>query len=426
MQSTAQLPVYSDLETPLSITASKYNPFVIIACLFLSVFLLSAAPKPDSTDKGYVPLLMVIEYFDYDYRFAAATGTLTIYHGNGSMTYVIGSREVYAGDEVLFLQKQLELREGVIYAHPETVDMFVFQATGRHQMWSFDGQAFSMKAAGSRNVDRKPGSASAGATTAARRQRESRGSKSSNEIGDINTIIIDAGHGGKDPGGIGHNQLYEKDIVLDVAKELRKDLHRRFRRKEILLTRSDDTFISLEDRGEMANSIDPGKNPIFISIHANVSFSSKTKGYETFYLSLEAMGDDAREVAARENSVLDFEIENSDDYVSEIINRLVDIEYRRESMRMAEYIQEGIERYVDSGSENRGVKSAFFYVLKESKMPAVLVEIGFLTNEAEAELLQKDEYQKRIVSGVADGIEEFITAFEETEGFTRQYELARE
>ena len=176
----------------------------------------------------------------------------------------------------------------------------------------------------------------------------------------------------------------------------------------------------------MANSIDPGKNPIFISIHANVSFSSKTRGYETFYLSLEAVGDDAREVAARENSVLDFEIENSDDYVSEIINRLVDIEYRRESMRMAEYIQDGIERYVETGSKNRGVKSAFFYVLKESKMPAVLVEVGFLTNEVEAELLQKNDYQTRIVRGVADGIEKFVAAFEETEGFTRQYELARE
>ena len=410
----------------MSITASRYNLFVIFACLFISVFLLSAAPKPDSTDKEYVPFLTVIGYFDYDYRFTAATGTLTVDHVNGSMTYILGSREVYAGDEVLFLQKQLELRGGVIYAHPGTVDMFVFQATGRHRMWSFDGQAFTMQAAGSRNMERNPGSPSTGATTAARKQRESGASPSSNEIGDINTIIIDAGHGGRDPGGIGHSQLYEKDIVLDVAKELKKDLNRRFRRKEILLTRSDDTFISLEDRGEMANSIDPGNNPIFISIHANVSFSSKSRGYETYYLSLEAVGDDAREVAERENSVLDFEIENSDDYVSQIINRLVDIEYRRESMRMAEYIQEGIERHVETGSKNRGVKSAFFYVLKESKMPAVLVEIGFLTNEAEAELLQKDDYQKRIVRGVADGIEAFITAFEETEGFTRQYELARE
>jgi N-acetylmuramoyl-L-alanine amidase len=176
----------------------------------------------------------------------------------------------------------------------------------------------------------------------------------------------------------------------------------------------------------MANSIDPGQNPIFISIHANVSFSSKARGFETYYLSLEAVGDDAREVAMRENSVLDFEIEDTDDYIGQIINRLVDIEYRRESMLLAEKIQEGIEGYVDSGSINRGVKSAFFYVLKESKMPAVLVEIGFLTNEEEAALLQQSEYQKRIVRGVADGIEAFVTVFDETEGFTKNFELAKE
>jgi N-acetylmuramoyl-L-alanine amidase len=388
--------------------------------------MLAAAPKDSSTDGEYIPLLTVIDYFDYDYSFSAATGTLSVSYENSTMVYVLGSREVYAGEKVLFLESRLELRQGVIYAHPETVDSFIRHVTGRPQPWSFEGQSFSLHTTRSRNVSRESGTEYAEGSAAARNQHGGRESLSSDKIGEINAIIIDAGHGGKDPGGIGHNQLYEKDIVLDVAKELKKDLHRRFRRKDILLTRNDDTFHSLEERGTKANNIDPGQNPIFISIHANVSFSSKAKGYETFYLSIEAVGDEAREVAQRENSVLDFENEHTGDYVGEIINRLVDIEYRRESMLMAEYIQEGIERYVETGSKNRGVKSAFFYVLKESKMPAVLVEIGFLTNEEEAALLNQSDYRKRIVRGVADGIEDFITAFEKTEGFTQQYELVKE
>ena len=421
------MPGFLGLETLLSITAARYSIFVIIVCLSISIFLSAAAPKLESTGAEYIPLLKVVEYFDYDYRFSATTGTLTVEHENSTMVYILGSREVYAGEKVLFLQRLLELRGGVIYAHSETVDMFVRHVTGRPYAWSYDGRLFSIQVPRSReDLHREAGTPVAGASNAARKEREGRGGQSAGEIGEIGAIIIDAGHGGKDPGGIGHSHLYEKNIVLDVAKELKKDLHRRFRRKDILLTRSDDTFISLEERGSMANSIDPGMNPIFISIHANVSFSSKTRGYETFYLSLEAVGDEAREVAMRENSVLDFEIEDAGDYIGEIINRLVDIEYRRESMLLAEYIQEGVEQYVDSGSKNRGVKSAFFYVLKESKMPAVLVEIGFLTNEEEAMLLQQSDYRKRIVRGVADGVEEFITAFDETEGFTKNYEMVKE
>jgi N-acetylmuramoyl-L-alanine amidase len=425
MQSTVQLPGFSGLEIPLSTTAAKYRRALRFAGLFLCICFLSAAPKPESRNAAYVPFLEVIDYFDFSYRFSAATGVLTVEQDSATVAYVLGSREVYSGDSVLLLQNRLELREGTIYAHPQTVDLFVRQVTGRPQTWSYVGGLFSVQDR-SRNFSQSHGSAGAESASTTRNQRVERGGRDQDEIGEITAIIIDAGHGGKDPGGIGHDQLYEKDIVLEVAKELKKDLHRRFRRKNILLTRSDDTFVSLEERGNMANGIDPGQNPIFISIHANVSFSSNTRGYETYYLSLEEIGENAREVANRENSVLDFEIEESGDYVAEIINRLVDIEYRRESMLMAEYIQEGIEQYVETESRNRGVKSAFFYVLKESKMPAVLVEIGFLTNEEEAELLQSSEYRRDIVRGVADGIEAFVNTFDQTRGFTKQYELTRE
>jgi N-acetylmuramoyl-L-alanine amidase len=414
--------VSSGLETPLSITASKYSALPIIICLSLSIFLSAAAPKDESTGAETIPFLKVIEYFDYDYRFSSTTGMLTVEHADSRIVYILGSREVYAGEKVLFLEKELELKGGVIHAYSGAVDMFVYYVMGRPYAWEYDGELFAVQQPRSReNMHREMGASRAKGSAAVYAERTGRDELSSIEIGEIDAIVIDAGHGGKDPGGIGLDQLYEKDIVLDVALELKKDLRRRFRGKEILLTRRDDIFLSLEDRGSVANGIDPVKNPIFISIHANVSFSTNSRGYETYFLSLDAVGDDARDVASRENSVLHFEIEDSNDYIEEIINRLVDIEYRRESMLLAEYIQSGLEHRVDSKSKNRGVKGAFFYVLKESKMPAVLVEIGFVTNEEEAVLLQQSDYQKRIARGISDGVEEFITAFTKTEGFTRNY-----
>ena len=406
----------------MSITASKYSILPIIICLSLSIFLSAAAPKDESTDPETIPFLKVIEYFDCDYRFSSATGILTVEHAGSRIVYILGSREVYAGEKVLFLKEQLELRDGVIHASPGAVDMFVYHVAGRPYAWVYDGELFAIQQPRSReNMHRKMGASGATASAARYPEHTGRDDRSSIEIGEIDAIVIDAGHGGKDPGGIGSDELHEKDMVLDVALELKKDLRRRFRGKEILLTRRDDAFLSLEDRGRMANGIDPVKNPIFISIHANVSFSTNSRGYETYFLSLDAVGDDARDVASRENSVLNFEIEDSNDYIGEIINRLVDIEYRRESMLLAEYIQSGLEHRVGSESKARGVKGAFFYVLKESKMPAVLVEIGFVTNEEEAVLLQQSDYQKRIARGISDGVEEFIKAFNKTEGFTRNY-----
>jgi N-acetylmuramoyl-L-alanine amidase len=389
------------------------------------MFLSAAAPKHELTGTRTIPFLKVIEYFDYHYQFSSATGTLTVKRGDNRFVYILGSREVYAGEKVLFLQEGLELRGGVIHAPPQVVDMFVYHVTGRHYAWEYDGELFAVQQPRSREqMHREMNASGVKGAASLYPKNTGRDRVSSIEIGEIGAIVIDAGHGGKDPGGIGPDQMHEKDIVLEVALELKKDLRRRFRGKEILLTRRDDIFLSLEDRGSMANGIDPVKNPIFISIHANVSFSTNSRGYETYFLSLDAVGDNARDVASRENSVLHFEVEDSNDYIGEIINRLVDIEYRRESMLLAEYIQNGLEHHVDSESNNRGVKGAFFYVLKESKMPAVLVEIGFLTNKEEAALLTQSDYQKRIARGISDGVEEFITAFSKTDGFTQNYEWA--
>jgi N-acetylmuramoyl-L-alanine amidase len=378
----------------------------------IPILLSSSAPKEVQNQAQTVPLMQVIEFLDLDYQFSSTTGAMRLERGDMAVTFVLSSSEVFTHNRVYHLQGGVETGGGIIMLSGEAVDLLIHQLFDRSMSWRYEGGVFSIsKGRTGRTAGGTPGSVPSPLT--ARRINDPAG-----EIGGIGAIVIDAGHGGKDPGGMGDQLIREKDVVLAVARELQEELERRFRDKEIVLTRDKDTFVSLEERGAFANRIDSGKNPLFISIHANVSFSQNVNGYETYFLSLDAFGEKARDVASRENSVLDFETDDTGDYVEEIINRIVDIEYRRESRLLAQYIQNGLQHRVSSESVNRGVKSAFFYVLKESKMPAVLVEIGFVTNGREAQKLQQPEYQRRIARGISDGVEEFIAVFEKSEGFT--------
>lgn len=402
---------------PLNITALKYN---IVFCT-IAVFVLIGAAPPAEENEGEsgrgqpVPISAVIDYFQFEYRYSSTTGTMELYNDQKSVTIIPGSNEVFIDQRTAYLGQRVFIRDDGIMVPPECVDLITWELLKKKVPWRYNGETFTVGR-------EEAGEDSGGGEGAARRRQPRRASRSAKvqrptEF-EVKTIILDPGHGGKDPGGIGYNDIREKDIVLSITKDLARELQSRFRDKEIILTRQDDTFISLEERGNIANRVDPANNPVFISVHANVSFSSKTYGYESFFLSLDPFGENARDVASMENSVLDYEIENYNDYLKEILNRIVDIEFRRESRQLAKSIQNRIEGTVSDGSRNRGVKSAFFYVLKSAKMPAVLVETGFVTNKNEALSLLQPEYQHKIVEGIADGIEDFVTAFSETEGFT--------
>ncbi len=383
------------------------NSFLFLFLCAVVFLFCSGAPSVEERPE-YVPLTEVIEWFDFDYRFFSTTGALEIGKGDNKLTFLIETNEVHCADgRIIYLKERMILQGGQLLISADGVDLVIKHLLKRNFPWEYVDNTF-IAYDGSREVKVS--------------RPEQRGREPYVKRGygyDIRTIIIDPGHGGKDPGGVGYNNIKEKDIVLDVGKELKRELKRRFRNREILITREEDTFVSLEDRGKIANSTAPRKNPIYISIHANISFTSNTQGYESYFLSLEPFNEDARDVASMENSVLEFEIENYNDYLREIINRIVDIEYRRESMHLAELIQKNMEMALGKESVNRGVKSAFFYVLKGVKMPSVLVEIGFVSNGEEALKMQKSEYKKRIAKGIADGIDEFITIFNKTDGFTK-------
>ena len=213
----------------------------------------------------------------------------------------------------------------------------------------------------------------------------------------IGRIVIDAGHGGKDP-GTHAGSLREKDIALDIAKRLRDDLERRG--FEVIMTRDKDIFIPLEQRAFIANS---RKADMFVSIHVNAARNRRARGLETFYLNL-ATSDDAAEVAARENASTG-KVRFSD--VPKLLKQIMNHTFVEESRELATTTQAAIAQSILGGVKhplNRGVKTAGFHVLLGAQMPAVLVEVGFVSNREEARQLRSSSHRTKLASAVADGI----------------------
>jgi N-acetylmuramoyl-L-alanine amidase len=378
----------------------------ILSTVLIASLLLFFAGMPTQEDRpDLVPLADVVEQLELDYEFNTSTGILKVEKNGAALLFQLDTTEVNIPDgTVVFMKEKMQVSDALLLIPAGGIDLVIRHIVKKPLKWGYEGGSF-FTYQGQRPVTERP-------------QGERTPDRGPSGYA-VKTIIIDPGHGGQDPGGIGHNNIKEKDIVLKVGLELQRRLKKRLRGIDIIVTREDDTFISLEDRSRIANSTDPAKNPIYVSIHANVSFSESTQGFESYFLTIEPVDEEAREVASMENSVLGFEIEDYNEYLKQIINRIVDIEYRRESMKLAQYIQSGIEGSVGNETTSRGVKSAFFYVLKAVKMPSVLIEIGFVTNSREAQNLLKPEYGSNIAKGIAQGIVEFTEVFSESEGFTR-------
>lgn len=221
----------------------------------------------------------------------------------------------------------------------------------------------------------------------------------------LRTIILDPGHGGHDPGAISRAGLREKSVVLDVALRLKELLQRDGFR--VVMTREKDRFISLSGRSEIANR--EGAD-LFISVHANASRRRSISGYEVYYLS-EATDDHARSLEAAENISLPEEVGKVAPRTAAIVWDLLYSEYREESRELAASVCQGLKnRRIPF--QNRGVKTARFAVLKGARMPAVLVEIGFISHSQEEARLREAPYRQAIAEGVRNGIASFARSHE--------------
>ena len=218
----------------------------------------------------------------------------------------------------------------------------------------------------------------------------------------IKTIVIDPGHGGKDPGAM-YNKLREKDIVLEISKYL-YDYLKADKDLNIHLTRSTDIFIPLEERTAIANKL---KADIFVSIHANAAKNTKASGIETFVFNV-TNDRAALEVAASENQATTKSISD----LQGILKDILKYSKLEESVSLAGSVQSRLVKSVSaSKKQNLGVKQAPFYVLVGARMPAILVETGFISNDEDAENLRSSAYRKKVALGIYHGIKEYISKY---------------
>ncbi|MBL0058871.1 MAG: N-acetylmuramoyl-L-alanine amidase [Elusimicrobia bacterium] len=216
----------------------------------------------------------------------------------------------------------------------------------------------------------------------------------------IRTIVIDPGHGGKDVGAVGPNGTLEKDVNLQIGLALAKLLNKEGRFK-VILTRANDSFVTLQDRSSMANK---AKADLFISLHCNAGLKRESGGFEVYFLSEKATNDEAAAVARRENAVVELEgvAGKAREELEGLLWSLARNEHMNDSSAIAVHIDRQITKRLSIG--NRGVKQAGFYVLRGTSMPAILVESAFITHPKEEGLLRSSRFHVKLVDALYAGL----------------------
>lgn len=231
----------------------------------------------------------------------------------------------------------------------------------------------------------------------------------------IGAILIDPGHGGKDPGASGTFKVngktikvQEKDVVLSIGKMLYSRLKAAYPEKQIIMTRYGDTFPQLSERTDIANNVKLGANEaiLYVSIHANASLNKASSGYEVWYLS-----------PGYRRTVLDKSATGGDNSLFPILNSMMEEEYTTESILIAKFIMDGLGAQIGNLSKARGIKAEEWFVVRNANMPSILIEVGFVTNEKEALNLNTESYLQKIALGIYNGISAFVTHFERSRGF---------
>lgn len=227
----------------------------------------------------------------------------------------------------------------------------------------------------------------------------------------FDVVVLDAGHGGDDEGAIGPTGLREKSLVLDVTRRVARRLVEAG--IHVVLTRRDDRFLSLEERTNVAND---ARADLFLSIHANASTSRSPRGIEAYFASLEASDEASRRVAERENEALGATAPAADasDPVAAILGDLIENEHLQDSSEVAKLVE--AELSAAAGERSRGVKQAPFVVLLGVRMPATLVEIGFLTHPGEEGELRRSVRKDAIADALARAIVDFGRRYDARRG----------
>ncbi|MFN4217094.1 MAG: N-acetylmuramoyl-L-alanine amidase [Brevinematales bacterium] len=227
----------------------------------------------------------------------------------------------------------------------------------------------------------------------------------------IKTVILDPGHGGKDPGGIGKGGIKEKEIVLQVARNLKEELEKMGYR--VLLTRSLDRYVSLSERVELAyDRWNGGEGSLFVSIHGNISLNPRVRGIEVYYLSDRASDAGASAVEIAENAGFSMDdVKHTEGFYS-VLNVLM----REGVSKVSKALALDVKTALGSQFSRVSVKSANFYVLRFSPLPAILWEIGYLSHSEEVNQLASQDYQRQLTKLMASGLDKFIRRYNARRG----------
>ncbi|MBK7860137.1 MAG: N-acetylmuramoyl-L-alanine amidase [Archangiaceae bacterium] len=219
-------------------------------------------------------------------------------------------------------------------------------------------------------------------------------------------VIVDPGHGGAQTGAVSPTGAWEKDAALEISKLLKAELEAQLGAR-VKLTRDRDAMVTLHNRVDWANAQKPD---LFISVHLNSMPTQKqrqgTEGIETYFLSAEASGDQAKKVAARENAEFHDKRPKSGDTLAFILADLQRSEAHADSSRLAYAVHE--ELIAATGAQDRGVQQAPFYVLMGLQAPAILVEVGFISHPDEGARLAETGYQQKAAEAIARGVSAFL------------------
>ena len=315
--------------------------------------------------RAYLPLDFVCSAGEWDYHYDFLTHKLTLKRGSREISFIIGENFFLKDGEIYFFDHLSCFYKGGIFISLLFYEQELRKTTLLPQIYT------------------------------------------------LKTVVLDPGHGGKDPGAIGRRGVQEKEVNLSIALYLKRILEANG--LKVVLTRDKDEFVSLKKRAEIANR---NKDAIFVSIHANSTYKKKgtANGFEVYYLS-EKMDDYTRAVAKRENAVFQDAPPPLSSHANITLWDIIYTENRAESIELAKAVLHGLEKITDLN--NRGVKKANFFVLRSVDLPGVLIEVGFLSHPQEERKLASRRYQYLLARGIAKGIMEFKREYERTNGWTR-------
>lgn len=369
------------------------------------VVLLAVSPLPSPEGVSivridgaeYIPLDELIDRFRLDHAFDMVARKGRLYRGGHQAVYAVGMSVMVVDGGLFRASCGVRRSRGRVFLPREAGEHLIGRFFPGLRLAARGGRLVAEKREGSAKDDPGPAPDRPGA-------------------GDrITFIVVDPGHGGKDPGAVGKGGLHEKAITLKVSRILERKLAAGLPGVRIVMTRKDDRFIELSRRTEIANRLlKKGNNGIFLSIHVNASITSKVSGYETYFLSQNPSNEDARSTAALENNVIVLEQKtgrkSSYDDVDYIEAMMITTQIQKESSALADSIQRGMAGK-NRAFSSRGVKKADFFVLRGVLMPAALVEMGYISNAREAKYLNTKSHQEAIAEGIAEGVKSFISRY---------------